>query len=204
MDRGASITIYFYSGDGREAWQQIQWLSCICQYGCKYGDYPLTCSVKRLELILANVIASNQARFLQILVEIQLDKPIRKGSKVQGLEGDTVWIAFKYERLIGLCFSCGRLGHEVKHCGEPKDADGNGNRYGYWLKGGFWKQNTGESNYQNNPPRGLQSRTWEQGPWRLQNQASHRQIRATKTEGAIPKFQGPLWERICHRRESRT
>lgn len=154
----------------------------------------------------SKVIASNQARFLQILVEIQLDKPIRKGSKVQGLEGDTIWIAFKYERLIGLFFSCGRIGHVVKHCGEPKDADGNGNRYGDWLKGGFWKQNTGESNYQNNPPRsrGLQSRTWEQGPWHLQNQASHRQIRATKTEGAIPKFQGPLWERICHRRESRT
>ena len=82
-------------------------------------------------------IALDQVRFLLIYVEIPLDKPIRRGSKVQGLEGNTVWIAFKYERLIGICFNCGRLGHEAKHCGKPKDVDRNGNQYGDWLKGGF-------------------------------------------------------------------
>ena len=30
------------------------------------------------------------ARFLQIRVEIPLDKPIRRGSKIQGPEGDAV------------------------------------------------------------------------------------------------------------------
>ena len=63
-----------------------------------------------------------------------------------------VWIAFKYERLIGLCFNCGRLGHEAKHCGELKDGDGNGSQYEDWLKGGFWKQNNGENDH-NKPPR---------------------------------------------------
>ena len=81
----------------------------------------------------------DQARFLRICVKILLDKPIRRGSKVQGPKGDMVWIAFKYERLIGLYFNCGRLGHEAKHCREPKDVDGNGSQYGDWLKGGFWK-----------------------------------------------------------------
>ena len=66
-----------------------------------------------------------------------MDKPIHRGSKVEGSEGDIVWIAFKYERLIGPFLNCGRLGHEVKHCGEPKDEDGNGNQYGDWLKRGF-------------------------------------------------------------------
>ena len=32
---------------------------------------------------------------------------------------------------------------------------------------------------------GLQRQTQEQGPWRLQNQASHRRYRATETERAI-------------------
>ena len=85
----------------------------------------------------SKVIASDQACFLQIRVEIPLDKPIRRGSKIQGSKGDMVWIAFKYERLIGLCFNCGRLGRETKYCGNPKDVEGNGNQYGDWLKGGY-------------------------------------------------------------------
>ncbi|XP_030923062.1 uncharacterized protein LOC115949943 [Quercus lobata] len=97
-------------------------------------------------------IASDQARLLRIHVEISLDKPIRRGSKVQGSEGNTVWIAFTYERLIVLCFNCGRLGHKAKHCREPKDVDGNGSQYGDWLKGGFRKQNNGENNDHYNPP----------------------------------------------------
>ena len=31
-------------------------------------------------------------------------------------EGDKAWVAFKYERIMGLCYSCGRLGHKVKTC----------------------------------------------------------------------------------------
>ena len=100
----------------------------------------------------SKVIASNYAHFLWIQVEIPLDKPICRGSKIQGLEGDMAWIAFKYERLIGLCFNCGRLDHEVKYCGDPMDVEGNGNQYGDWLKGGHWKQNKGESQYHYSPP----------------------------------------------------
>lgn len=101
----------------------------------------------------SKAIASDKARILRIRVEIPLDKPIRRGSKVQGPEGDTVWIAFKYERLIGLCFNRGRLGHEAKHCRESKDVDGNGSQYGDWLIGGFRKWNNGESTDPYNPPR---------------------------------------------------
>ena len=50
----------------------------------------------------SKAIASDQAWFLQIHVEILLDKAICRGNKVLGSEGNTVWIAFKYERLIGL------------------------------------------------------------------------------------------------------
>ncbi|XP_050280481.1 uncharacterized protein LOC126721487 [Quercus robur] len=100
----------------------------------------------------SKAIASDQSWFLQIRVEIPLDKPIHRGSKVQGLEGDTVWIAFKYEGLIGLCFNYGRLSHEAKHCKEPKDVDGNGCQYGDWLKGGFQKETNGEKNDHCSPP----------------------------------------------------
>ena len=56
-------------------------------------------------------ITSDQARFLRIRVEMPLDKPIRRGAPVISPEVDRVWVAFQYERLLGLCFNCGFLGH---------------------------------------------------------------------------------------------
>ena len=50
-----------------------------------------------------------------------LDKPLRGGGVVASLEGDKVCIGFKYERLVGLCYQCGRIGHEVKDCSVQRD-----------------------------------------------------------------------------------
>ena len=65
-------------------------------------------------------ITSDQARFLRIRVEMPLDKPIRRGAPVISPEVDRVWVAFQYERLLGLCFNCGFLGHESKACTKEK------------------------------------------------------------------------------------
>ncbi|XP_075643181.1 uncharacterized protein At4g02000-like [Castanea sativa] len=61
-------------------------------------------------------IAAGQARFLRIRFELPLDKPIQRGALVLSPEGVRVQIAFQYERLVGLCFSCGKLRHEAKEC----------------------------------------------------------------------------------------
>lgn len=60
--------------------------------------------------------ALDQARFLQIQVEMPTDKPIRHGVPVLSPEGNQVWVAFQYEQLLGLYFHCGLLGHEAKSC----------------------------------------------------------------------------------------
>lgn len=62
---------------------------------------------------------TNQACFLRVRVVLSLDKPIRRGGPVVNPEGDKVWIAFKYERLCGLCFQCGKIGHEAKESTIP-------------------------------------------------------------------------------------
>nr|POE77274.1 hypothetical protein CFP56_29776 [Quercus suber] len=49
-------------------------------------------------------LASDQARFLRIRVEVPLDKLIQRGGQIVSLEGDQVKVAYKYERLVGLCF----------------------------------------------------------------------------------------------------
>ena len=52
---------------------------------------------------------SGQARFLQIRVEIPLDKPLCRGSQIKSPEGDIIWVAFKHERLVSFRFQCGLI-----------------------------------------------------------------------------------------------
>ena len=84
------------------------------------------------------VFASDQARFLRVRVELPLEKPLRRRGVVASPEGDKVCIGFKYERLVGLCFRCGRIGHEAKECSFQVDHQQE-LPYGEWLKAGICK-----------------------------------------------------------------
>lgn len=88
----------------------------------------------------SKAIASNQARFLRICIEIPLNKPLRKGAPIVSPEGDEVLVAFKYERLVGLCYNCGMLGHEVRDCSHPIQGEDGELPYGMWLKAGHRRQ----------------------------------------------------------------
>lgn len=71
---------------------------------------------------------------------VELDKPIRRGVPVLSPEGVRVQIEFQYERLVGLCFSCGKLGHEAKECLNQVLAKTGERLNGEWLKVGFLRQ----------------------------------------------------------------
>ena len=91
------------------------------------------------------VFSSDQARFIRVRVELPLDKTLRRGGVVVSPEGDKVCIGFKYERLVGLCYQCGRIGHEVKECSVPRDQKQGCLPYGEWLKAGY-RRNHGNAN----------------------------------------------------------
>ena len=69
-------------------------------------------------------------------MELPLDKPLCRGGVVPSPEGDKVRIGFKYERLVGLCYQCGRIGHEVRYCSAQRDRKQGSLPYGEWLKAG--------------------------------------------------------------------
>ncbi|KAL0010483.1 hypothetical protein SO802_005591 [Lithocarpus litseifolius] len=57
-----------------------------------------------------------QARFMRVIVDLPLDKPLRRGGNIVNLEGEKTWVTFRYERLPTFCFQCGWFGHDEKHC----------------------------------------------------------------------------------------
>ena len=59
---------------------------------------------------------SDQVKFMHIRVDLLVDKLLRRGGNVVGMEGEKFWVHFKYERLSTFCFLCGKMGHDDKHC----------------------------------------------------------------------------------------
>ena len=81
-------------------------------------------------------IKTDQARFLRVRVEVPLDRPLWRGGHIVSPEGDATKVVFRYECLVGCCFPCGRIGHEVKECKSANEEDKNAKPYGEWLKAG--------------------------------------------------------------------
>lgn len=54
--------------------------------------------------------------FLRVHISLDITKPIPRGSLVTFSFFGQMWVAFKYERLPWLCFSCGILGHLERDC----------------------------------------------------------------------------------------
>ncbi|XP_075659208.1 uncharacterized protein At4g02000-like [Castanea sativa] len=82
------------------------------------------------------VFSSDQACFIRVRVELPLDKSLCQGGVVASPEGDKICIGFKYERLVGLCYQCGRIGHEIWDCSVSRDEKQRCLPYGEWLKAG--------------------------------------------------------------------
>lgn len=57
---------------------------------------------------------------IRLLAEIDLEKPLLKGSKIK-LEEKTIWVDFKYENILTFCFYSGKLGHPKKSCDQKME-----------------------------------------------------------------------------------
>ena len=79
---------------------------------------------------------SKQAKFMQIHVDLPLNKPLCRGGNIVNLDGRKTWVTFKYKRLPCFCFQCELLGLDDRHYGSfPYNPD-SPKQYGDWLKVG--------------------------------------------------------------------
>ena len=81
-------------------------------------------------------LQADQAKFLRVRMELQIDKPLRRGGYIKNDEGERIWVDFRYERLPTFCFRCGILGHDEKHCQANSLELCSDKQYGEWMKAG--------------------------------------------------------------------
>ncbi|PPD82268.1 hypothetical protein GOBAR_DD20794 [Gossypium barbadense] len=54
--------------------------------------------------------------FCRLRINLDVQKPLRRGIFVVTVYVSKVWIPFKYENLPMFCFGCGRMGHGLSNC----------------------------------------------------------------------------------------
>ncbi|MBA0679210.1 hypothetical protein Goari_010997 [Gossypium aridum] len=54
--------------------------------------------------------------FCQLRINLDVQRPLRRGIFVSTDDVNKVWVPFKYENLPMFCFGCGRMGHGLSNC----------------------------------------------------------------------------------------
>jgi len=74
-------------------------------------------------------------RSLCFRVNVDIRKPLRRGISVK-INEKSLWIYFKYIKLLDFCYGCGRVGHVLKAWDEvDPDTPAEALQYGPWLRG---------------------------------------------------------------------
>ncbi|XP_050222131.1 uncharacterized protein LOC126672225 [Mercurialis annua] len=74
-------------------------------------------------------------RYGRVRVNLDVSKPMIRGTKVINPLGEQCWIPFKYERLQNFCYWCGMLDHLVADCEEkPRETEVSDWPYGPGLR----------------------------------------------------------------------
>ena len=79
---------------------------------------------------------------MRVCVELEIDKPLRRGAYIASSDGERLWLTFKFERLPTVCFIYGKLGHDNKHCPMSNVWQSACHQYGDQLRAGWTAKET--------------------------------------------------------------
>ncbi|KAK1587054.1 hypothetical protein Q3G72_009090 [Acer saccharum] len=89
---------------------------------------PLLCATRAISWFLGEMIGEvievdggmagdGVGKFMRVRVRINIDNPFQRCLRVDVLgDGMETVMLLKYERLLNLCFKCGRIGHNTNEC----------------------------------------------------------------------------------------
>lgn len=108
-------------------------------------DVPLNKRTKSMAMSLAEKMGSfvefdesdpiGWSKFMRVRVDVRLDKPLRRGAYIATSNGSK-WVKFKYEKLMDICYACGKLGHNYQQCIKYDDVTPVAELpYGMWMRG---------------------------------------------------------------------
>nr|KJB18771.1 hypothetical protein B456_003G068500 [Gossypium raimondii] len=93
-------------------------------FGLKAGPCLLECKRNNLTHAIGStfggIISSELIRdFCHIKVELDVQKPLRRGIFILVGSQENLWVIFNYENLSGFCFGCGCMAHRrIKECND--------------------------------------------------------------------------------------
>jgi len=94
-------------------WVQVHDMPLICmnkEIGTRIGE-----SIGKVEDVDVTGDGVGWGRFLRIRVQVDISKPLERGRALH-LNGKSIWVSFKYEKLPHFCYSCGRIVHGPFKC----------------------------------------------------------------------------------------
>ncbi|XP_050211854.1 uncharacterized protein LOC126662012 [Mercurialis annua] len=97
-----------------------------CPVWVRIYNLPLNCrgraAIRKLWMKIGIVLDIDPGdngecnRYGRVRVEMDISKPIVRGTKVINPLGDQCWISFKYEHIHNFCYWCGMLDHLAADC----------------------------------------------------------------------------------------
>jgi hypothetical protein len=102
------------------------------------------------EVELVNEEDIGWGKYLRVRIVIDLSKPLARGRKIN-VKNNSLWVAFKYEKILKFCFKWSVIRHGKQGCGNIGGRRSFGsegkNPYGQWLRVTLFNRRGGVATY---------------------------------------------------------